>query len=311
MTKPTLVVALGGNALLKRGEPLEADIQRRNIELAAKTIAGLTQQWRVVLVHGNGPQVGLLALQNSAYSKVAPYPLDILGAESQGMIGYMLQQALKNQLPQREVSVLLTQVEVDPADPAFSNPTKYIGPVYDQAQARELEAEKGWVFKADGPYFRRVVPSPQPQQIVERDAISALIARDHLVICNGGGGVPVVEQADGYHGIEAVIDKDLSAALLARQIRADALLILTDADAVYLDWGKPTQRPLAQVTPEQLKELTFDAGSMGPKVAACSHFVERCHGIAGIGALADGPEILAGEKGTLIRPENSPAHPAY
>ena len=301
--KPTLVVALGGNALLKRGEPLEADIQRKNIILAAKTIAQLTGQWRVVLVHGNGPQVGLLALQNSAYDRVTPYPLDILGAESQGMIGYMLQQALKNQLPQREISVLLTQVEVDPDDPAFHNPTKYIGPVYDPAQAEALQAEKGWVFKADGKAFRRVVPSPQPKRIVESDAIQALIARDHLVICNGGGGVPVVEKADGYHGLEAVIDKGLSAALLASQIHADALLILTDADAVYLDWGKPTQRPLAQVTPELLSEMQFDAGSMGPKVSACADFVSRCHGIAGIGSLADGPAILAGDKGTLIRRE--------
>ena len=254
--KPTLVVALGGNALLKRGEPLEADIQRKNIELAARTLAQLTQQWRVILVHGNGPQVGLLALQNSAYANVTPYPLDILGAESQGMIGYMLQQALKNQLPQREISVLLTQVEVDAHDPAFSNPTKYIGPIYDEPQAHALQAEKGWVFKADG-----------------------------------------------YHGIEAVIDKDLSAALLAKQIHADALLILTDADAVYLDWGKPTQRPLAQVTPERLGEMQFDAGSMGPKVTACAEFVSHCHGIAGIGSLADGSAILAGDKGTLIRRE--------
>ncbi|MGA4622094.1 carbamate kinase [Citrobacter meridianamericanus] len=301
--KPTLVVALGGNALLKRGEPLEADIQRKNIELAARTIAQLTQQWRVILVHGNGPQVGLLALQNSAYDRVTPYPLDILGAESQGMIGYMLQQALKNQLPQREISVLLTQVEVDAHDLAFSNPTKYIGPIYDDAQAKTLHAEKGWIFKADGKTFRRVVPSPQPKRIVESDAIRTLIARDHLVICNGGGGVPVVEKADGFHGIEAVIDKDLSAALLARQLHADALLILTDADAVYLDWGKPTQRPLAQVTPELLGEMQFDAGSMGPKVTACAEFVSHCHGIAGIGLLADGPAILAGDKGTLIRLE--------
>lgn len=305
--KPTLVVALGGNALLKRGEPLEADIQRKNIELAASTIAQLTRQWRVVLVHGNGPQVGLLALQNSAYDRVTPYPLDILGAESQGMIGYMLQQALKNQLPQREISVLLTQVEVDEHDPAFRKPTKYIGPVYDAAQADALEAEKGWVFKADGNAFRRVVPSPQPRRIVESDAIQALIARDHLVICNGGGGVPVIEKVDGYHGIEAVIDKDLSAALLASQIRADALLILTDADAVYLDWGKPTQRPLAQVTPELLSEMQFDAGSMGPKVTACAEFVSRCHGIAGIGSLTDGPAILTGDKGTLIRRETADA----
>ncbi|EBX3370456.1 carbamate kinase [Salmonella enterica subsp. enterica serovar Wien] len=303
--KRTLVVALGGNALLKRGEPLEADIQRKNIELAARTIAHLTRQWRVVLVHGNGPQVGLLALQNSAYANVTPYPLDILGAESQGMIGYMLQQALKNHLPEREISVLLTQVEVDANDPAFLNPTKYIGPIYDEAQARVLQAEKGWVFKADGNAFRRVVPSPQPKRIVENDAIRALISRDHLVICNGGGGVPVVEKADGYHGIEAVIDKDLSAALLASQIHADALLILTDADAVYLDWGKPTQRPLAQVTPELFREMQFDAGSMGPKVTACAEFVSHCRGIAGIGSLADGQAILAGEKGTLIRCETA------
>ncbi|HEY3986276.1 carbamate kinase [Cedecea sp.] len=299
--KPTLVVALGGNALLKRGEPLEADLQRKNIELAAKTIAQLTRAWRVVLVHGNGPQVGLLALQNSAYQNVSPYPLDVLGAESQGMIGYMLQQALKNHLPDREVSVLLTQVEVDPQDPAFSNPTKYIGPVYSREQADELVRDKGWSVKADGQYFRRVVPSPQPKRIVESDAITALIQRDHLVICNGGGGVPVVEKADGYHGIEAVIDKDLSAALLARQIEADALLILTDADAVYLNWGTPAQHPLTSVTPAELEGMSFDAGSMGPKVAACSRFVASCHGIAGIGALEDGPAILAGEKGTLIR----------
>lgn len=262
----------------------------------------------MILVHGNGPQVGLLALQNSAYASVTPYPLDILGAESQGMIGYMLQQALKNQLPQREISVLLTQVEVDAHDPAFSNPTKYIGPIYDDAQAKTLHAEKGWIFKADGKAFRRVVPSPQPKRIVESDAIRTLIARDHLVICNGGGGVPVVEKADGYHGIEAVIDKDLSAALLARQLHADALLILTDADAVYLDWGKPTQRPLSQVTPELLGEMQFDAGSMGPKVTACAEFVSHCRGIAGIGSLADGSAILAGDKGTLIRLETTDAN---
>lgn len=300
--KPTLVVALGGNALLKRGEPLEADIQRKNIEIAADTIVKLTAKWRVILVHGNGPQVGLLALQNSAYSKVTPYPLDILGAESQGMIGYMLQQALANRLPNQSVSTLLTQVEVDATDPAFNNPTKYIGPVYDKAQADALAQEKGWTMKADGNYFRRVVPSPQPSSIVESDAIVTLIQRNHLVICNGGGGVPVVKQNGVLQGTEAVIDKDLSAALLARQIAADALLILTDADAVYLDWGKDTQRPLTQVKVAELEQLTFDAGSMGPKVAACCQFVKHCQAIAGIGALTDGPAVLAGEKGTLIKP---------
>ncbi|WJV64015.1 carbamate kinase [Pectobacteriaceae bacterium C52] len=302
MTKPTLVVALGGNALLKRGEPLEAEVQRRNIELAARTIAGLTEHWRVVLVHGNGPQVGLLALQNNAYTEVTPYPLDILGAESQGMIGYLLQQALHNDLPQHEISTLLTQVEVDPHDPAFTQPTKYIGPVYQQEQAETIRREKGWIMKADGGHFRRVVASPQPQRIVESDAISTLIARDHLVICNGGGGVPVVRNHEGQlSGIEAVIDKDLSAAMLARQIKADALLILTDADAVYLDWGKATQRPLDKVTPGDLAGMSFDAGSMGPKIAAACGFVNQCHGVAGIGSLADGAAILAGKKGTLIR----------
>ncbi|AYC17324.1 Carbamate kinase 1 [Dickeya dianthicola] len=300
--KPTLVVALGGNALLKRGEPLEADIQQHNIIQAARIIAELTEQWNVVLVHGNGPQVGLLALQNNAYSAVTPYPLDILGAESQGMIGYLLEQALRNTLPQREISTLLTQVEVDPRDPAFDQPTKYIGPVYQQEYADAIHREKGWTMKADGQHFRRVVPSPQPQQIVESDAIAALIARNHLVICTGGGGVPVTRDSNGQlSGVEAVIDKDLSAAMLARQIHADALLILTDADAVYLDWGKASQQPLHKVTPGDLAGMSFDAGSMGPKIAAACEFVNHCHAVAGIGSLTDGTAILAGQKGTLIR----------
>lgn len=298
--KPTVVVALGGNALLRRGEPLEADIQRRNIALASQQIAALTQRWNVVLVHGNGPQVGLLALQNSAYPAVAPYPLDVLGAESQGMIGYLLMQELKNCLPQMQISTLLTQVEVDPDDDAFNNPTKYIGPVYDRQQADSLSKEKGWAIKADGQYFRRVVPSPKPRCIIETDAINALIERGHLVVCSGGGGIPVVRHGQRLQGIEAVIDKDLSAAFLAEQIGADALLILTDADAVYLDWGTPQQRPLQKATPADLAGLHFDAGSMGPKIAAASHFVSQCPAIAGIGALEDANEILAGNKGTLI-----------
>lgn len=293
--KPTLVVALGGNALLKRGEPLEADIQRQNIEQAARTIAGLTEQWRVVLVHGNGPQVGLLALQNSAYDKVTPtrWTFSVpkarddrlhapAGAEKQSP-------AARGQRPAHTGGSGRRR-------PGLQQPDQVHRPGLQRSQAKALAAEKGWVFKADGSYFRRVVPSPQPKRIVESDAITALIQRDHLVICNGGGGVPVVEHANGYRGIEAVIDKDLSAALLARQIEADALLILTDADAVYLDWGKPTQRPLAQVTPELLRDMQFDAGSMGPKVAACREFVEACGGIAGIGALADGAEIPRARK---------------
>lgn len=302
MTKPTVVIALGGNALLRRGEPLEADIQRHNVLLASRQIAALTKDWNVVLVHGNGPQVGLLALQNSAYPQVAPYPLDVLGAESQGMIGYLLIQELKNCLPEQQVSALLTQVEVDPDDGAFSDPSKYIGPVYDQETALALSLDKGWAIKPDGKYFRRVVPSPKPLNIIETAAINALIAQGHLVVCAGGGGIPVLRQEGKLQGIEAVIDKDLSAAFLAEQINADALLILTDADAVYLDWGTQQQRALSKVTPNDLADITFDAGSMGPKVSAASHFVRSRHGIAGIGALQDATRILTGEQGTLITP---------
>ena len=300
MKKPTVVVALGGNALLRRGEPLEADIQRKNIATAAKTIALIAQEYNVVLVHGNGPQVGLLALQNSAYTKVSPYPLDVLGAESQGMIGYMLIQELKNLMPSRNVTALLTQVQVDPKDPAFANPTKFIGPVYEEAEARALAAEKQWSVKADGKFFRRVVPSPLPQRIVEGDAIETLIAQGHLIICTGGGGIPVTWDGQSLTGIEAVIDKDMSAAYLAKQIKADALLILTDADAVYLDWGKPTQHPLRVTSPDELAGVKFDAGSMGPKVEASCEFVKATGGMVGIGSLEDGLAILKGEAGTNI-----------
>ena len=300
MKKPTVVVALGGNALLRRGEPLEADIQRKNIATAAKTIALIAQEYNVVLVHGNGPQVGLLALQNSAYTKVSPYPLDVLGAESQGMIGYMLIQELKNLMPSRNVTALLTQVQVDPQDPAFANPTKFIGPVYEEVEARALAAEKQWSVKADGKFFRRVVPSPLPQRIVEGDAIETLIAQGHLIICTGGGGIPVTWDGQSLTGIEAVIDKDMSAAYLAKQIKADALLILTDADAVYLDWGKPTQHPLRVTSPDELAGVKFDAGSMGPKVEASCEFVKATGGMVGIGSLEDGLAILKGEAGTNI-----------
>lgn len=308
LKKPTLVVALGGNALLRRGEPLEAAVQRRNIAIAAKTLAALSQEWRIVLVHGNGPQVGLLALQNSACTQVAPYPLDVLGAESQGMIGYMLIQELKNCLPDREISALLTQVEVDPHDPAFQDPTKFIGPVYNADQAAELIKLKGWEMKADGKYLRRVVASPLPLHIIEGAAISTLVAHDHLVICSGGGGIPVVRSDAGMTGIEAVIDKDMSAALLARQIKADALLILTDADAVYLNWGTPQQEALRHTTPQTLSTMHFDAGSMGPKIRASCDFVTATGGIVGIGSLEDGVAIMRGDKGTLITPSSQTQH---
>ena len=300
MTKQTVVVALGGNALLRRGEPLEADIQRQNIAKAAQTIAEIGKEYNVVLVHGNGPQVGLLALQGLEYKKVNPYPLDVLGSETQGMIGYMLMQELKNLLPEQDVSCMLTQMTVDPNDPAFADPTKPIGPVYEEAEAREMAEKYHWTVKPDGQYFRRVVPSPLPTGIVESDAITTLIKQEHLVICTGGGGIPVKKENGKLVGVEAVIDKDMSAAYLAQQLNADALLILTDADAVYLDWGKPTQKALRSTTPRELSQYAFDAGSMGPKIDASCEFVNKGGKLVGIGALADGLAILKGEAGTNI-----------
>ena len=300
MTKQTVVVALGGNALLRRGEPLEADTQRQNIATAAKTIAEIAKTYNVVLVHGNGPQVGLLALQGLEYKKVNPYPLDVLGSETQGMIGYMLMQELHNLEPTQHVSCMLTQMTVDPNDPAFRDPTKPIGPVYNEQEARELAEKHQWTIKPDGEYFRRVVPSPQPTGIVEDEAITSLIEKGHLVICTGGGGIPVKEENGKLIGVEAVIDKDMSAAFLAKQINADALLILTDADAVYLDWGTPTQKALRSTTPNELSNYQFDAGSMGPKIEASCEFIKQGGKLVGIGALEDGLDILNGIAGTNI-----------
>ncbi|WFB47946.1 carbamate kinase [Vibrio coralliilyticus] len=300
MTKQTVVVALGGNALLRRGEPLEAEVQRQNIEIAVKTISEIAQEYNVVLVHGNGPQVGLLALQGLEYKKVAPYPLDVLGSETQGMIGYMLMQEFKNQMPNVNATCMLTQMTVDPNDPAFADPTKPIGPIYEEAEARELAEKYHWTIKPDGQHFRRVVPSPQPTGIIEHDAITKLIDEGHLVICTGGGGIPVKKENGKLVGVEAVIDKDMSAAFLAKQLNADALLILTDADAVYLDWGKPTQHALRSTNPSELAQYQFDAGSMGPKIEASCEFVKQGGKVVGIGSLEDGLRILQGTAGTNI-----------
>ncbi len=300
MTKQTVVVALGGNALLRRGEPLEAGIQRRNIEIAVKTISEIAKEYNVVLVHGNGPQVGLLALQGLEYKKVAPYPLDVLGSETQGMIGYMLMQEFNNQIPGINATCLLTQMTVDPNDPAFAAPTKPIGPIYEEAEARELAEKYHWTIKPDGQHFRRVVPSPQPTGIIEHEAITKLIDEGHLVICTGGGGIPVKCDNGKLVGVEAVIDKDMSAAFLAKQLNADALLILTDADAVYLDWGKPTQHALRSTTPNELMQYEFDAGSMGPKIEASCEFIKQGGTVVGIGSLEDGLRILQGHAGTNI-----------
>ena len=301
-----IVVALGGNALLKRGEPMTHDVQRANIKVAAQAIAPVAQQHQVVLAHGNGPQVGLLALQASAYKEVDAYPLDVLGAQTEGMIGYMIEQELGNLLPfEVPFATILTMVEVVPDDPAFKNPTKFVGPVYEKEEADQLKGEKGWVFKQDGAMWRRVVPSPLPKRIFEIRPVKWLLEKGTLVICAGGGGIPTMYEPNKKRwliGIEAVIDKDLASELLAREVEADLFVIATDVDGIYLDWGKPEQRKLTRVTPEELKSYKFPAGSMGPKVEAAIQFVERTGKRAAIGSLQDIEKIVAGEAGTNVVP---------
>lgn len=295
-----LVVALGGNALLRRGQPLEAEIQRANVRQAARAIAELAVEHELVLTHGNGPQVGLLALEADAYHGVAPYPLDVLGAESQGMIGYLIVQALRSESDASVVAVL-TEVVVDADDPAFERPTKPIGPVYTIREARRVAAEHGWDVARDGGRYRRVVPSPHPLEIVELESIAMLVRSGAIVICAGGGGIPVVREAGRLRGVEAVIDKDLTAALLAEQLGADRLLMLTDVSFVERGWRTTSPVPIQRATPAELRELTFDAGSMAPKVEAACRFVERTGGEAAIGSLAELREVVAGRSGTHVR----------
>lgn len=297
----TLVLALGGNALLQRNEVLSADNQYKNIAAVAKVVKVLSEDYNVVIVHGNGPQVGLLSLQNLAYEETPAYPLDILVAETQGMLGYMITQSLGQEQGMPPVSSVLTRVLVDTNDAAFQDPTKFIGPVYNEQEAAEMAQRYGWTMKQDGKYIRRVVPSPMPKRILDLDAINALLNMRHVVVCNGGGGVPVVNNGDsGFSGIEAVIDKDFSAALLASELNADCLLVLTDADAVYQDWGTPNQRALRDVTAQELKPFAIADGSMGPKAQAVIGYVEKSGNPAYIGALHDAAQILKGEKGTKI-----------
>lgn len=303
-SRKRLVVALGGNALLRRGEPLTAEIQRRHGGEAMAAVADLAVTYDVVLTHGNGPQVGLLALQSSAYAEVPPYPLDVLGAESEGMIGYVLEQELRNRLPGRAAVTILTQVVVEADDPAFSTPTKPIGPVYTEEQAHQVERERGWTIARDGDHFRRVVASPQPLQIVELSAIRMLVDAGAIVVCTGGGGIPVTMNGDGtLRGVEAVIDKDLAAELLARSLDADFLLMLTDVPAVMRDWGTPEAAPIRRSTPCELRGLEFANGSMGPKVEAACRFVEATSATAAIGALEDAVQIVSGKAGTIVTPD--------
>lgn len=299
-----IVVALGGNALLQRGQPMTAEVQRHNTRVAAQALAPVAMQHQLVLSHGNGPQVGLLALQADAYKEVEAYPLDVLGAQTQGMIGYMIEQELGNLLPfEVPFATLLTMVEVDLNDPAFQNPTKFVGPVYEKEVAEQLAAEKGWSIKADGNKWRRVVPSPLPKRIFEERPIKWLLDRGVVVICAGGGGIPTMydpEKERTLIGVEAVIDKDRATGLLARDIDADLYIMATDVDGVYLDWGKPAQRRITEMTAGELAQFDFAAGSMGPKVEAAIDFVLQTGKRAAIGSLADIERIVAGTAGTNI-----------
>jgi carbamate kinase len=296
-----VVAALGGNALLRPGEPLEAETQRRNIASAAGAIAAIARSHAVVVTHGNGPQVGLLSLQAEGYARVRPYPLDVLGAETEGMIGYLIEQELRNRLPGREVATLVTQVVVDPHDPAFAEPTKPIGPRYPIEEAERLAAERGWTLERRGEHGRRTVPSPEPVRIIELGAIRLLVEAGAVVVCVGGGGIPVAVTEPGtLRGVEGVIDKDLATALLARDLAADALLLLTDVEAVYDRWGAVDARPLGRVSVAALRSRTFEPGSMAPKVEAACRFVEATGHLAGIGRLDDAAAILEGRAGTTL-----------
>jgi carbamate kinase len=299
-----IVIALGGNALLKRGEPMTAEVQRANIRTACVAMAPVASGHQLVISHGNGPQVGLLALQGAAYKPEEAYPLDVLGAETEGMIGYMIEQELGNLLPfEVPFATLLTMVEVDGNDPGFKDPTKFVGPVYDEAQAQQLKADKGWTFKLDGNKWRRVVPSPLPKRIFEMRPIRWLLDQGTVVICAGGGGIPTMYAPGADRklvGVEAVIDKDLCSELLARELDADLLVMATDAEAVFLGWGTPEARAIHRASPEAISEHKFPAGSMGPKVDAACRFAKATGNRAAIGALADIEAIVRGDKGTII-----------
>jgi carbamate kinase len=305
------VIALGGNAILQRGEPLTAENQRANIRLAAERIAEVVPGNEVVIAHGNGPQVGLLALQAAAYQDVPPYPLDVLGAQTEAMIGYVIEQELGNLLPfEAPLATLLTMIEVDPGDPAFQHPTKPIGPVYDRAGAEQMVRDRGWTIAPDGDGFRRVVASPEPQRIFELRPIQQLLEQGTVVVCAGGGGIPTAYDEKGrLHGVEAVIDKDLASSLLARQLDADLLVIATDVDGVYDAWGTPEQRRLEHVTPEELQRLVLPAGSMGPKVRAAAEFAQATGRRAVIGSLAEIADLVSGASGTNVRPAPVPVGP--
>ncbi|MGQ0833226.1 MAG: carbamate kinase [Microthrixaceae bacterium] len=299
-----IVVALGGNALLQRGQPMTIASQRRNIEEACRALAPVALEHELVISHGNGPQVGLLALQAAAYEDGdAIYPFDVLGAQTEGMIGYLIEQELGNLLPiEKPLATVLTMTEVSPSDPAFANPTKFVGPVYSESDARQLASARGWIVKQDGNAWRRVVPSPLPQRIFELRPIEWLLGQGCVVICAGGGGIPTMYEPGTRNlvGVDAVIDKDRTSAVLARDLHADALVLATDTDAVYLDWGTPDARAITSSSPSDLRQFDFAAGSMGPKVAAAIDFADHTGKDAIIGALADLPALTRGHGGTKV-----------
>jgi carbamate kinase len=299
-----IVVALGGNALLKRGQPPDAATQVANVTLAVKALAPLARKHELVVTHGNGPQVGVLAVESASDPRLSqPYPFDVLGAQTQGMIGYWLLQALQNALPGRQVASLINQTLVLAHDPAFAAPTKFVGETYSQEEAHRLADARGWTVRQDGGGWRRVVGSPQPQRVVETRLIKVLLASGALVVCAGGGGVPVIRDERGkLRGVEAVIDKDLTAAVLAEALDADVLLVLTDLPNVVRNYGTPEAEPISRITPGALLEESFPAGSMGPKVEAVCRFVELTGDMAAIGRLEDAEAIIAGKAGTIITP---------
>lgn len=295
-----VVAALGGNALLRRGELPTLASQRANLDRAAPALGALARTSELVVAHGNGPQVGLLALQAESCTEIPAYSLDVLGAESEGMLGYLIEQALRRELPEHEIATLLTQVEVEPQDPAFDDPTKPIGPVYPLAETQRLTQERGWALVRDGDGWRRAVPSPRPRRIVELVTIRRLVEAGVLVVCAGGGGIPVARRPGGsLDGVEAVVDKDRTASLLARELGADRLLLLTDVPCLYRDWPN-AREPMAVATPSELASIDFEAGSMAPKVEAACDFVLQTGGEACIGALTDAVAMLEGRAGTRI-----------
>jgi carbamate kinase len=296
-----VVAALGGNALLERGEKPDADIQESHVQQAVDALAPLARAQDLVVTHGNGPQVGMLALESAGDPALTrPYSLDVLGAQTQGMIGYWLARALRGAAPGRPAGCLVGQTKVDPDDPAFTGPTKFVGPVYQEKEALDLAAERGWVVRLDGAAWRRVVPSPELLELVELPLIRVLLEAGALVVC-AGGGIPVVADASGaLRGVEAVVDKDLTAALLARAVDADALLLLTDVDAVTDGFGTPDARPIRHATPSELRARSFPAGSMGPKVETACRFVEATGRMAAIGRLDAAAALLRGAAGTIV-----------